>query len=109
MISPRHQGDAIDEGVFVIGVTEASIYYYSQTLFLYCYFRCMFTPPGSIPDEAQWKWTEPEETLSESLFFLERKQGGERRYCRWCMRYKPDRTHHYRPCRSCVLKMDHHC
>ncbi|KAJ3364060.1 Palmitoyltransferase zdhhc15 [Allomyces javanicus] len=37
------------------------------------------------------------------------KGNGERRYCRKCQVYKPDRTHHCRTCRKCVLKMDHHC
>ncbi|KNE60852.1 hypothetical protein AMAG_06618 [Allomyces macrogynus ATCC 38327] len=37
------------------------------------------------------------------------KGNGERRYCRKCQVYKPDRTHHCRTCRNCVLKMDHHC
>ncbi len=31
------------------------------------------------------------------------------RYCRWCLRFKPDRTHHCRQCGCCVAKMDHHC
>merc|ERR1719201_3292511 len=34
---------------------------------------------------------------------------GDRRFCKWCQRYKPDRAHHCRICKTCVLKMDHHC
>jgi len=37
------------------------------------------------------------------------KVTGERRHCKWCLKYKPDRCHHCRICKSCVLKMDHHC
>ncbi|BEI94972.1 uncharacterized protein CcaverHIS019_0705530 [Cutaneotrichosporon cavernicola] len=31
------------------------------------------------------------------------------RWCRKCDAWKPDRCHHCRSCRQCVLKMDHHC
>eukprot|EP00397_Hematodinium_sp_SG-2012_P042871 GEMP01047511.1.p1 GENE.GEMP01047511.1~~GEMP01047511.1.p1 ORF type:complete len:268 (+),score=60.95 GEMP01047511.1:366-1169(+) len=39
----------------------------------------------------------------------ETKGDGGRRKCKWCAKYKPDRCHHCRVCRACVLKMDHHC
>lgn len=39
----------------------------------------------------------------------ESKKGGGRRHCKWCGKYKPDRCHHCRVCRTCILKMDHHC
>lgn len=32
-----------------------------------------------------------------------------KRYCRPCMHYKPERTHHCSTCDRCVKKMDHHC
>lgn len=37
------------------------------------------------------------------------KDNGQMRYCSKCMCWKPDRTHHCRTCRTCVLRMDHHC
>eukprot|EP00871_Galdieria_phlegrea_P003415 jgi/Galph1/4074/GphlegSOOS_G2746.1 len=37
------------------------------------------------------------------------KRNGEPRFCRICGVYKPDRTHHCRSCKRCILKMDHHC
>lgn len=37
------------------------------------------------------------------------KQTGERRFCKWCNGFKPDRCHHCRTCKSCILRMDHHC
>jgi hypothetical protein len=30
------------------------------------------------------------------------------RYCTHCEAFKPDRTHHCRECKRCVLMMDHH-
>jgi len=34
---------------------------------------------------------------------------GERRFCVKCERIKPERAHHCRICKTCVLKYDHHC
>jgi len=90
---------------FGSGLAQVIVFHAAQALFLYCYFRCMFTPPGGIPDGPEWKFSDDETGLP----FVERKRCGERRYCRWCTRFKPDRAHHCRTCRSCVLKMDHHC
>jgi len=90
---------------FEAGLAQLIVFLAAHTLFLYCYFRCMFTPPGSIPDSPEWKFSEDESAAP----FVERKRDGERRYCRWCTRFKPDRTHHCRTCNSCILKMDHHC
>jgi len=40
---------------------------------------------------------------------VEKKVDGSGRWCRKCVKVKPDRTHHCRICQRCVLKMDHHC
>jgi len=40
---------------------------------------------------------------------VEKKLDGSGRWCRKCVRVKPDRCHHCRVCQRCVLKMDHHC
>lgn len=37
------------------------------------------------------------------------KSDGQERFCKKCQFRKPDRTHHCSSCRTCVLKMDHHC
>jgi hypothetical protein len=31
------------------------------------------------------------------------------RWCKACARHKPPRSHHCSICKSCILKMDHHC
>ena len=41
-------------------------------------------------------------------FKIELKSRGFR-LCKFCMQFKPPRTHHCRQCGKCVLKMDHHC
>ena len=78
-----------------------------------CYARGMCTSPGTIPaGDRNWDY-QAEDLLSylPSLpsFIKEKKRSGERRYCKWCSKYKPDRTHHCRTCKRCILKMDHHC
>lgn len=78
-----------------------------------CYARAMCTSPGTIPaGDRNWDY-QAEDLLSylPSLpsFIKEKKRSGERRYCKWCSKYKPDRTHHCRTCKRCILKMDHHC
>lgn len=40
---------------------------------------------------------------------IEKKLDGTGRWCRKCIKVKPDRCHHCRVCQRCVLKMDHHC
>ncbi|KAL9931452.1 hypothetical protein V8E36_009738 [Tilletia maclaganii] len=37
------------------------------------------------------------------------KSTGEARWCNKCVGPKPDRAHHCSTCRTCVLRMDHHC
>jgi len=85
----------------------------SQVLVLFllvCYCRAMLTAPGSVPDTPAWKLGAQE--ASSDIFVpltQEVKNSGERRHCKWCLKFKPDRCHHCRVCRNCVLKMDHHC
>jgi hypothetical protein len=74
----------------------------------------MFKSPGSVPShDPEWKFAydsngnvlaDGPPTMNQEV-----KADGDRRRCKWCMRYKPDRCHHCRICKTCVLKMDHHC
>jgi len=92
-------------------------------MLILCYIRSIMTHPGGIPDnDREWLKSgdepEPARALEQRTEQLkggaqggtkERKHTGERRYCKWCAKYKPDRCHHCRVCKSCILKMDHHC
>jgi len=102
------------------GFWELVIFNVLTVLLLSCYVRCMLQHPGTIPDREasgieSWEYVPQDKKLSEHVLdplqmsVLEKKRSGERRNCKWCVKYKPDRCHHCRVCRTCVLKMDHHC
>jgi len=77
-------------------------------LLLASYVMCVVTHPGEIPlNDPNWEYSatpDPSQTIVK-----EKKRSGDRRHCKWCGKYKPDRCHHCRTCRICILKMDHHC
>jgi len=78
-------------------------------MFSICFARSVLTAPGTVPNEDDWKMGS-QASGSNDLTTRELKGStGDRRFCKWCQRYKPDRCHHCRICKKCVLKMDHHC
>ncbi|KAK2196694.1 Palmitoyltransferase [Babesia duncani] len=77
-------------------------------MFLWCYFSCVFTNPGEVPNTSEWAM-DTRDAIDTMHILCETKKSGARRHCKWCCKYKPDRTHHCRVCGNCVLKMDHHC
>jgi len=90
----------------------------AATMLLICYAKSVLAHPGSIPEKNVdgVVWDSGQDTRlssgAEALGVgapLETKRSGERRHCKWCAKYKPDRCHHCRVCRMCILKMDHHC
>jgi len=109
-----------DEARFQRGFIQACVSQSLTLLLLICFIRAIFTDPGSVPETPEWRNREyslkakysSEDTKDrdgDKLEHHEVKQSGERRFCKWCDRYKPDRCHHCRVCRSCILRMDHHC
>jgi hypothetical protein len=63
-----------------------------------------------VPNDAVWRLGAcGSGSIIELPATQEVKVSGERRHCKWCLKYKPDRCHHCRVCKNCVLKMDHHC
>jgi hypothetical protein len=97
------------------GYTELAVFHLFTGLLLYCLAKCFLTFPGTIPDGGAWDMragTAGAQRAPGALAgmpLVEKKSGGERRHCKWCQKYKPDRTHHCRVCNICVLRMDHHC
>lgn len=74
-------------------------------LLLVSFFRASLTMPGDVPEGEAWRFG----TFKDPNITQEVKFSGERRRCKHCLIYKPDRCHHCRICKSCILKMDHHC
>lgn len=104
-----------DKELYQKGVVQAIISQVLTAMFVICYTRSILGHAGSVPEEPEWltghqdsKAPNPE-SESECLTTREVKVSGGRRFCKWCQRYKPDRCHHCRICKQCVLKMDHHC
>lgn len=96
-----------DEQVVCQGWFQLFISQYLTAMLLICYSRALLTSPGEVPESLEWQLTGPEDT--HHLKTHERKFSGQRRRCKHCLVYKPDRCHHCRVCKSCILKMDHHC
>jgi len=97
-------GASIPTGILL----EVIFFHVFLALLLVTYFRAMFAKPGTIPNTPQWKLSGADGAKYETVT-VETKRTGQRRHCKWCAKYKPDRTHHCRVCNACVLKMDHHC
>ncbi|GIX60813.1 cell cycle regulator with zn-finger domain-containing protein [Babesia caballi] len=77
-------------------------------LFLVSYVLCATVDPGRVPKTVEWS-IYPGSDKATPANVCETTKSGDRRICKWCNHYKPDRAHHCRICGRCVLKMDHHC
>ena len=76
--------------------------------------RTILTHTGTIPEGSGWDLANSSSRNdrtdgSEVGVRLETKTSGERRYYKWCLKYKPERCHHCSVCNLCFLRMDHHC
>mmetsp|Transcript_49065 Transcript_49065/g.131302 ORF Transcript_49065/g.131302 Transcript_49065/m.131302 type:complete len:352 (-) Transcript_49065:45-1100(-) len=101
-------------------VIELAIFNTITALLVICYLHCILVHPGTIPDkdeDASWEYIPKDNRRGSAAdvgedgvpALQETKRSGDRRHCKWCAKYKPDRCHHCRVCRVCILKMDHHC
>jgi hypothetical protein len=104
---------------FYVGWIHLTVFNLMTCLLVLNYIRCITLHPGTIPDldlsgldtwEINPQYTGSKKTKEEpDGIGCELKRSGDRRTCKWCSKYKPDRAHHCRVCRMCILKMDHHC
>lgn len=95
------------------GMTEFILVNGFTALLVICYVLCIIIHPGTIPESDEDPSWEPIQVITGDcgsvLSIQESKRSGDRRQCKWCVKYKPDRCHHCRICDTCILKMDHHC
>ncbi len=99
------------------------LYHLFFGMFVWAYWRTIFTSPGSVPQRFRLTAEEMDgiESSEDHRASLEqlvvrkdlpctmRSIHQEIRYCSECSLVKPDRAHHCSVCGRCVLKMDHHC
>eukprot|EP00927_Polykrikos_kofoidii_P082433 TRINITY_DN81_c0_g1_i1.p1 TRINITY_DN81_c0_g1~~TRINITY_DN81_c0_g1_i1.p1 ORF type:complete len:347 (-),score=35.28 TRINITY_DN81_c0_g1_i1:103-1143(-) len=109
-----------DPGKSLFGQWQLIIVNIVTLMLVICFLKSMIVHPGSIPEvdeDPSWVFERPSDArkMSQSsedeplTLYQELKRSGDRRHCKWCVRYKPDRCHHCRVCQTCILKMDHHC
>jgi len=98
------------------GFREAICFNVVSVLLITCYLRCILVHPGAIPtkeEDPSWEFIPRDSAghgdTSAGISLQESKRSGDRRHCKWCTKFKPDRCHHCRVCKTCILKMDHHC
>lgn len=90
---------------------------------MWLYYRALLAEPGRVPPG--WRPAQLEQATDEELLakiesfkkvasqekskkkYVELEEP-EFRYCTHCEAFKPERTHHCRECKRCVLMMDHH-
>merc|ERR1740138_326663 len=100
---------AADVALYRKGVWQTLISQALTAMFTLCFARSVMAQPGTVPNEPEWM-PGPKGSLASEVSTRELKGStGDRRFCKWCTKYKPDRCHHCRICQTCVLKMDHHC
>ncbi|CDJ65838.1 zinc finger DHHC domain-containing protein, putative [Eimeria necatrix] len=100
-IAPLLQQHGADRQAFGRGLSEFIVFLFLFAVFILCFALSVFVRPGT-PNET-------DEDALETHTAAETKSSGGLRVCKWCGVCKPDRTHHCRVCRCCILRMDHHC
>ncbi|XP_010241836.1 PREDICTED: probable protein S-acyltransferase 15 [Nelumbo nucifera] len=87
-----------------VGILNALIFSSLAFMWLVSFAACVLIDPGHVPPTFV-----PDVEDGEASDQALKKNGVRSRYCDKCCIYKPPRAHHCRVCRSCILKMDHHC
>jgi palmitoyltransferase len=73
----------------------------------YNHASAVFTSPGHLPDSIPVPGN-IDDLIADEAPLLRRGENFAK-YCRTCVKPKPERAHHCHICHRCVLKMDHHC
>lgn len=106
MLQLGMENDLVDHPARIRAQIELVVFHVLVALLTVSYAKCILIHPGEIPSSPDWEYTAKP---NKDIHSKEKKKDGERRHCKWCVKYKPDRCHHCRVCKTCILKMDHHC
>ncbi|XP_020593807.1 probable protein S-acyltransferase 16 isoform X4 [Phalaenopsis equestris] len=87
-----------------LGLGNAAIFTALAIMCLTTYAIAVIRDAGHVPSSFMPDIEDPQVVVHEI-----KRKGGDLRYCQKCSHYKPPRAHHCRVCKTCVLRMDHHC
>jgi hypothetical protein len=82
----------------VVKTTVCGIFYTSVTMVVINHCLSMFVNPGFVNQGWQPVLGYPTKVPYSNMLF-----------CKQCDSKRPERSHHCKICKKCVLKMDHHC
>ena len=86
------------------------VFHITFVLFLWSYYACVVTDPGTIPPDFQAFAESIQLNNSDQLDInSEDFKAIKVSVCSKCNLKRPPRTHHCSVCGRCVLRMDHHC
>mmetsp|Transcript_27607 Transcript_27607/g.51786 ORF Transcript_27607/g.51786 Transcript_27607/m.51786 type:complete len:293 (-) Transcript_27607:61-939(-) len=98
--------DRFDSEVAITGWVQMIISQVLAGMMVICFLRASLTLPGQVPEALEWRFGAfKDPNITKEV----KSANGERRRCKHCLIYKPDRCHHCRICKTCILRMDHHC
>jgi hypothetical protein len=82
----------------ILKIINSLLFYFSATMVIINHGLCMLVSPGFV----RFGWQPP-------VNINTRTQNPEKLFCKQCSNKRPERAHHCKICKKCVLKFDHHC
>mmetsp|Transcript_32739 Transcript_32739/g.77584 ORF Transcript_32739/g.77584 Transcript_32739/m.77584 type:complete len:292 (-) Transcript_32739:58-933(-) len=99
-------------GVVVLGVVDVVCFTTIFVLTVSSYYQILSTSPGYVPlpEDVEAGGGQASHAVGVMMQAMSTGPGQDRKtFCTKCNVDRPDRAHHCKLCKRCVLKMDHHC